>query len=47
MTPQERKSKIKELTSMILELKQQQKTSSVLTKLTIQKLQQEIGDLEL
>jgi hypothetical protein len=47
MTPQERKSKIKELTSMILELKKQQDTSTVLTKLTIQKLQQEIGDLEL
>jgi len=47
MTPKEKKNRIKELNSMILELKKQRATSTVSTKLTIQKLQQEIGDLEI
>jgi hypothetical protein len=47
MTLQEKKLRIQELNSMILELKKQRDTSTVVTKLTIQKLQQEIGDLEL
>jgi hypothetical protein len=46
MTKEEKKERIKEIQFVILQLKKTNRDVTIETKLTIQKLQQEIGDIE-